>query len=66
MAIIKEQCQYLLDEFSQLCQELGVPVADEKTASPLTCLTYLGYELDSVAMEISILQNKLKEIFTAD
>ena len=29
MAIIKEQCQYLFDEFIQLCQELGVPVADE-------------------------------------
>jgi len=62
MAIIKEQCQYLLDEFSQLCQELGVPVADEKTVGPVTCLTYLGYELDSVAMEIRIPQDKLKEI----
>jgi len=46
MANIKEQCQYLLDEFSQLCQELGVPVADEKTVGP--CLTYPRYDLDYI------------------
>ena len=45
-----------------MCQKLGVPVADEKTVSPETCLTYLGYELNSVAMEIRIPQDKLKEI----
>jgi len=36
--------------------------ADEKTVNSVTCLTYLGYELDYVAMEIRIPLDKLKEI----
>ena len=40
--------------------------ADEKTVSPVTCFTDLGYELDYVAMEIRIPLDKLKGNFTAD
>lgn len=62
MSIRKEQCKFLLDEFSCLCRELGVPVAEEKTVGPVTCLTYLGYELDSEKMEIRIPQDKISDI----
>ncbi|WAR28200.1 hypothetical protein MAR_013904 [Mya arenaria] len=41
-----DQCKLLLDEFSCLCQELAIPVADVKNVGPVTCITYLGYEPD--------------------
>jgi hypothetical protein len=62
MATLKDRCKFLLDEFSALCLELGVPVADEKTVGPVTCITYLGYELDSELMEIRIPQDKIISI----
>ena len=62
MAIVKDQCQYLLDEFSKLCTELSVPVAEEKTVGPVTCITYLGYVLDSILMEIRIPIDKIRAI----
>ena len=40
-------CANLMSQFDDLCDELGIPIASEKTQSPTTCLTYLGYELDS-------------------
>jgi hypothetical protein len=39
-------CQYLMDTFTELCNEVGVPIADDKTEGHTTCLTYLGYQLE--------------------
>ena len=62
MSIFKDQCKLILDEFSCLCQELAVPVPEERTVGPVTCITYLGYELDSELMEIRIPQDKIVDI----
>jgi len=62
MSLFKDHCQFLLDEFANMCGELNVPIAEEKTEGPVTCLTYLGYELDSVAMEIRIPYEKIGDI----
>jgi hypothetical protein len=35
-------CALLMDVFKNICQELGVPLADNKTVGPTTLLTFLG------------------------
>ena len=39
-----------LTTFMQLCQELGVPLAAEKTEGPSTTLSFLGIVLDTQKM----------------
>ena len=41
---------------------LGLPVAVEKLEGPLSCLVFLGFQLDSEAMVIRLPQLKLKEL----
>jgi hypothetical protein len=43
----------------RLCEELGVPIAVEKAEGPVTCLTFLGIELDTMAMEMRLPEVKL-------
>lgn len=40
-------CGELLSAASSLFESLGVPVAQEKTLGPMTCLSYLGIEVDT-------------------
>lgn len=56
------QCWTLMNAFQQLCSQLGVPIADEKTEGPTTCLTYLGYELDAALLQIRIPQQKITDL----
>ena len=41
------------------CNRLGVPVAAHKTEGPATCLTFLGIQIDTVSMCLSLPQEKL-------
>lgn len=43
----------------QLCKTLGVPVADGKVEGPETSLIFLGILLNTVAMELRLLDKKL-------
>ena len=43
-------------QFESLAREMGVPLAEEKTLVPTTRLTYLGFEIDTVDMTMSIHQ----------
>lgn len=52
-------CERLLKTFMDTCQELGVPLAHEKTEGPDKCLTFLGVELDSKAQQSRLPQAKL-------
>lgn len=47
---------------SNTCAKLGVPVAQEKCEGPATTLTYLGIEIDLVAMELCLPVDKLRRI----
>ena len=49
----------LMSCLDQVCEELGAPVADEKTEGPTIKLVYLGYEIDTVSMLIRIPHEKL-------
>jgi hypothetical protein len=52
-------CMQILDKFLQICQDIGVPIAPEKTMGPLTALPFAGIDLDTVAMRASIPQDKI-------
>ena len=48
--------------FFKTMQELGVPLAEEKTEGPVECLVFLGLTLDSAKMEVRIPLNKIQEL----
>ena len=53
------QCEQSLALTLALCEELGFPVASEKTEGPATTLTFLGIEIDTVQGQIRLPQEKL-------
>ena len=55
-------CQVDLDTFLFFCEELGVPIAADKTAGPATRITFLGIEIDTVDMTIRLPVEKLQEV----
>jgi hypothetical protein len=54
-----ERCQQDLHTFLQLCDDIGIPVAPHKTEGPTTTITFLGIELDSIAMQARLPISKL-------
>ena len=57
-----EACERGLLSLIQTCASLGLIVADEKTEGPSTCLTVLGIEFDTVAMELRLPREKLSRL----
>ena len=55
-------CRHTLDTFHQICAQLGVPIAKDKTVEHTTRLTFLGIEFDTVGMTMRLPQNKLTEL----
>ena len=55
-------CQDSMSTMLQVCQELGMPVAMEKSEGPATCLTFLGIELDSSLQQLRLPLTKLQDI----
>lgn len=55
-------CQLALDNFQSMCQQVGVPIKQEKTVAPTTCLTFLGIELDTQEMVARLPGDKVKKI----
>ena len=52
-------CRILMTQFESVCKDIGIPLSSDKTEGPTTKLIYLGYELDSIAMEIRIPIDKI-------
>ena len=52
-------CQRDLTTTLKTCEDLGFPVAPEKTKGPTSRLTFLGIEIDSAAHQIRLPQEKL-------
>ena len=51
--------QAQLSSFLSMCADIGIPVAPDKTVQPTQVITFLGLELDSVAMEVRLPVDKL-------
>ncbi|KAM4691121.1 LOW QUALITY PROTEIN: uncharacterized protein WCC33_015972 [Rhinophrynus dorsalis] len=57
---LKGECQELLDVAARVLGELGVPVAQEKTVGPSTCLTFLGIKIDSKVQVVRLPKEKVE------
>ena len=55
-------CAEALQAMLQLCEVLGVPVAEEKTEGPAKVITFLGIEVDSGHMQLRLPQDKLENL----
>jgi hypothetical protein len=61
VALAYKACMDILTRFLRICQDIGVPIAPEKTVGPLTALPFAGIDLDTVAMRASIPQDKIQK-----
>ena len=52
-------CSINLKTIKQACADLGVPVEEVKCVGPATTIQFIGIELDSVALEIRLPEDKL-------
>ena len=48
------ECAVALKRVMDVFQRLGFPIAIEKLEGPTTCLEFLGFELDSQALEVRL------------
>ena len=51
------ECKEALAVTLQTCQELRVPIAPKRTEGPVTSITFLGIQLDSTSMTVSLPQD---------
>ena len=56
------ECERNIIVMHEICQKLGLPVAEEKDEGPATLLQFLGLEVDTEAMEIRLPQSKLVQL----
>jgi hypothetical protein len=54
------QCQQNLTTLQRECSRLGVTIAAHKTEGPTTCLVFLGIEIDTIAGELRLPDEKLQ------
>ena len=59
MSNSEDMCQQDLSAFTNLCQEIGVPLAPDKTVGPSTAIPFLGIILDFVNHEARPPDDKL-------
>ena len=52
-------CQEYLEILNRESQALGIPTADHKRDGPMTCLTFLRIEVDTIAGQLRLPNNKL-------
>ena len=57
-----KDCEKLMSCFSNVCAELGVPIAPEKTIGPSTVLTFLGIEIDTTNGLVRIPAEKIARV----
>ena len=57
----KIECQSYLDKFKALCEDIGVPLAMDKTFGPDQILEFLGILLDTIRMLASLPLDKVKK-----
>ena len=55
-------CQELLQAFQDMAAQFGVPLAEEKTCTPVTSLEFLGICIDTCKMEFRLPEAKLVKL----
>jgi hypothetical protein len=59
---LTNHCNILMHSFQSMCVELGIPLNQDKSVIPTTCLTFLDLEIDTMSMQIRIPQDKVQEL----
>ena len=59
---LSTECLSNLEVLLDTCRSLGIPIAEDKTVLPTTLITFLGIEIDSVAQELRLPDDKLTRI----
>ncbi len=57
-----DKCGLYLSSFMKLAAELGIPVKQEKTVLPSTCVIVHGIEIDTLTLEAKLPADKLAKI----
>ena len=47
-----------MNTFKQICQELGVPLAEDKSLGPTYKLVFLGLEIDTISQMVRVQEVK--------
>ncbi|CAJ0927860.1 unnamed protein product [Ranitomeya imitator] len=55
-------CSTALAQFKDAMAHFGVPLSPEKTIGPVSVITFLGIEIDSVAMEFRLPKEKIDKL----
>ena len=58
------ECESNSDLMHRVCGEVAMPVEPEKDEGPASTISFLGLELDSMAMEVRLPQEKLRKLKT--
>ena len=56
------ECNFNCELLHHLCNKLGIRLAEEKSEGPATSITFLGIEIDSLAMEMCLPKEKLHRV----
>ena len=59
---VSNECLRSLQTFMCLAEKLGVPIKEEKTQFPTTCIVIYGIEIDSVEMIARLPEDKIQKI----
>ena len=54
-------CEAYLKMFERLTTMLNIPLNTKKTVNPSTCVAVHGYEVDTIAMEVRLPQDKVRK-----
>ena len=57
-----DECACLMQGFKNLCNAIGVPIAQEKIVGPSTKVIFFGLEIDKIEMVVRILQEKVQQL----
>ena len=60
----KEECELVLSTLLSLLRSLGFAISYGKVEAPTTCLTFLGIQVDSVSMTLSLPGGKVADLGT--
>ena len=58
----EKQCQASMKFMANLCTDLGVPLAEDKTEGPLRVITFLGVGINSSKQTLFVPEGKFQEI----
>ncbi|XP_053558364.1 uncharacterized protein LOC128649240 [Bombina bombina] len=55
-------CELLVTVFGEVAQDFGIPISEEKSEGPVTTLSFLGIEIDSINMECRLPEDKVRDL----